>query len=91
VTEAGKVVRRGVSAKVQARLEKESGVQREQLLKRVRHFTAGVIFGSREFIDGWFERNRKWFGGASAENRKTGARRIGKEWKQLYTLRQLSG
>lgn len=26
-------------------------VRREQLLKRVRHFTDGVIFGSREFIN----------------------------------------
>jgi hypothetical protein len=84
------VVRRGASEKVQARLESETGVRREQLLKRVRHFTAGVIFGSREFIDGWFERNRKWFGGASAANRRTGARKIGKDWKHLHTLRQLA-
>jgi hypothetical protein len=89
VREDGTVVRRGVSGKVQARLEKESGVRREQLMRRVRHFTAGVIFGSREFIDGWFERNRKWFAGASCEKRKTGARKIGKDWKRLYTLRQL--
>jgi hypothetical protein len=91
VREDGVEVRRGVSPKVQARLEKETGVRREQLMRRVRHFSAGVIFGSREFIDGWFERNRKWFGGASAEKRKTGARKIGKEWRQLYTLRQLRG
>jgi hypothetical protein len=89
VRDDGVVVRRGVSAKVQARLETVSGVRRELLLKRVRHFTAGVIFGSREFIDRWFERNRKWLRGASAEKRKTGARKIGKDWTQLYTLRQL--
>jgi hypothetical protein len=91
VTGEGKVVRRGVSAKVQARLESERGVRREQLLQRVRHFTEGVIFGSRAFIDSWFERNRDWFRGASREGRQTGARRIGKDWKQLYTLRQLKG
>jgi hypothetical protein len=82
-------VRRGVSAKVQARLEAESGVRREQLMKRVRHFTAGVIFGSRAFIDEWFGRNRKWFGGASRDRRRSGARKIGRDWKQHYTLRQL--
>ena len=85
----GKVVRRGVSAKVQARLERETGVRREQLLRRVRHFTQGVIFGSREFINEWFGRNRAFFGGASRENRQTGARPVGREWKGLYNLRQL--
>jgi hypothetical protein len=91
VREDGVAVRRGVSARVQARLESESGVKREQLLKRVRHFTDGVILGSREFINGWFERNRSWFGGRSRTDRRTGARSIGKDWKQLYNLRQLRG
>jgi hypothetical protein len=50
-----------------------------------------VIFGSREFINDWFERNRDRLGGASRDKRKTGARKIGKgnDWKHLYTLRQL--
>ena len=87
--EDGKITRRGVSAKVQARLERETGVRREQLLQRVRHFTQGVIFGSRGFINEWFGRNREWFGGASREHRKTGARPLGKQWKGLYNLRQL--
>ena len=89
VREDGTVVRRGVSEKVQARLARESGVKREQLLKRVRHFTDGVVLGSREFINGWFEQNRNWFGGKSQETRKSGARKIGKDWQQLYNLRQL--
>ena len=89
VREDGTVIRRGVSAKVQARLDSGTGVRREQLMKRVRHFTDGVILGSREFIDGWFERNRAWFGGASREGRKTGARRISKDWKEIHSLRQL--
>ena len=89
VKEDGTVVRRGVSEKVQARLAQESGVKREHLLKRVRHFTDGVVLGSREFINGWFERNRNWFGGQSRELRKTGARRINKDWNELYNLRQL--
>ena len=89
VKDDGTVVRRGVSLKVQERLAQESGVRREQLLKRVRHFTDGVVLGSREFINGWFEQNRSWFGGKSSEARKSGARRIGKDWKELYNLRQL--
>ena len=89
VREDGVVVRRGVNEKVQARLAAESGVKREQLLKRVRHFTDGVILGSQEFINGWFERNRAWFGGKSSVARKSGAKKIGKGWDKLYNLRQL--
>jgi hypothetical protein len=85
----GRVVRKGLSERTRARLEGEAGIRRELLLRRVRHFTDGVILGSRGFIDGWFERNRSWFGGRSREERKTGARRIGKEWRELYNLRQL--
>ena len=91
VREDGVVVRRGVSEQVQKKLDAGGGVKRELLMRRVRHFTDGVILGSREFIDGWFERNRSWFGGASAEKRKTGARRIGPGWRELHNLRQLRG
>ncbi len=91
VKEDGTVIRRGVSEKVQERIEREYGVRREQLLKRVRHFTDGVILGSREFINGWFEQNRAWFGGKSQTERKSGARKIGKDWQRLYNLRQLRG
>ena len=87
--EAGQVIRRGVSAKVQSRLEQEHGLRREQVMKRVEHFTRGVIIGSRTFIDEWFSRNRAWFGGKSQERRRTGARKIAKDWPQLYNLRQL--
>ena len=87
--EAGQVIRRGVTAKVQSRLEKEHGLRREQVMKRVQHFTRGVIIGSRTFIDEWFSRNRAWFGGKSQERRRTGARKIAKDWPQLYNLRQL--
>ena len=60
-----------------------------QLRQRVRSLTDGVIIGSREFVDGWFERNRSWFGGASKTERKTGARTIAKGWRGLYNLREL--
>ena len=91
VREDGKTVRRGVSERVQQRLESASGVRREQLMKRVKHLTHGVIIGSREFINDWFERNRAWFGGRSQTCRKTGARRIGSgnEWQGIYNLRRL--
>jgi hypothetical protein len=89
VDEVGRLVRRGLSERTMARLEGEGGIRTELLLRRVRHLTDGVILGSRGFIDGWFERNRNWFGGRSREERKTGARRIGKEWRELYNLRQL--
>lgn len=88
-SEDGRVVRKGLSERSQARLAEVVGVRREQLMKRVRHLTDGVILGSRVFIDGWFERNRGWFGGSSAEKRKSGARKIGKEWRSLWNLRQL--
>ena len=89
VSENGTITRRGVSEKVQARLASESGVQREQCLQRIRHFTEGVILGSRAFINEWFERNRAWFRGRSSEMRRSGARKIGKDWKELYNLRTL--
>jgi hypothetical protein len=89
VDEEGRVVRKGLGERTRVRLEGEVGIRTELLLRRVRHLTDGVIFGSRGFIDGWFERNRSWFGGKSREERKTGARRIGKEWRELYNLRQL--
>lgn len=88
---AGATIRRGLSEKVQARLASGRGVKREQLLRRVRHFTDGVILGSRAFIDQWFQANRPWFSGRSAETRQTGARPISKDWKHLYNLRQLQG
>ncbi|HWB06061.1 MAG TPA: transposase [Verrucomicrobiales bacterium] len=91
VREDGTVTRRGLSEKVQKSLANESApaIQRELLLKRVKHFTRGVILGSREFIDDWFERHRPWFAGRSATTRETGARPISKEWRGLYNLRQL--
>lgn len=89
IREDGVQVRRGVSEKVLTRLSSEHGVRREQILRRVQHFTRGVIIGSRSFIEDWFSRHRGWFGGRSAEKRRTGARSIGKEWTHLHNLRVL--
>ncbi len=71
--------------------ERAVRIQREQLVKRVRHFSDGVIVGGRQLIDEWFEGNRSWFGGKSQTDRKTGARPIHKGMKGLYNLRELKG
>jgi REP element-mobilizing transposase RayT len=89
VTEDGRVIRRGLSPEVQERMAAKCGVRTELLRRKVRHLTDGVILGSRDFIDRWFERHRYWFGGRSREHRATGARRIGPGWKSLWTLRDL--
>ena len=91
VTEDGLIIRRGLSPEVQERMAANCGVRTELLLRKVRHLTDGVILGSREFIERWFERHRYWFGGRSREHRATGARRIGPGWKGLFTLRALRG
>ena len=53
---------------------------------RVRYFTAGVAFGSREFVEALFATHRDWFG----PKRKTGARRVkGLAGAERYVLRDL--
>ncbi len=54
------MVRRGVSDTVRERLTtpNERRLAAEVLTRRVRHFSQGMIIGSRAFIDGWFELNR---------------------------------
>lgn len=90
VREDGTVVRRGLKAEVVARLERESGVRREQVMERVRQFTRGVVVGSRGYVEEWFGRNRHVvLGGGSLERRQTGARPLGRKWKGLYCLRRL--
>jgi hypothetical protein len=53
----------------------------------VRHFTAGAVVGSREFVDDVFAAARERFG----SKRKTGARRMRMLEKDagLYALRDL--
>ena len=63
--EDGTVVRRGLSEKARERLttSRERQLAAEILTRRVRHFTCGVIFGSRALIDAWFEKTgAKWCG-----------------------------
>jgi REP element-mobilizing transposase RayT len=88
-TADGTVVRRGLSEKVRERLLRASGVRREQCLRRIRQLSAGVLVGSREFVDEWFARNRHHVQGRSREERRSGARPIGKPWRGLHCLRRL--
>ena len=89
--EDGTMIRRGVSDKVWERLStpNERQVRREVLMRRVAHFTRGVIFGSRAFIDDWFESNRGVVTGKSRTERKRGSRSLGlPALRGLYALRQ---
>jgi REP element-mobilizing transposase RayT len=58
-----------------------------QMLRcRVRHFSDGLVIGSRSFVDGWFDGARESFG----DRRKTGARRVrGNDADGLYAMRDL--
>jgi hypothetical protein len=73
VDEDGRV-RPGVSEEqVRETLERGGEVGVKELVRlRVRHFHAGLVLGSREFVEGVFEANRERFG----VNRKSGARPI---------------
>ena len=68
--------------------EKGHPLSRWQLLRcRVRYFSDGVVLGSRDFVDNFFESKRPYFG----SNRKTGARRLkGGDWGGLYSIRDLA-
>ena len=53
---------------------------------RIRYFTDGVVLGSQDFVDSFFERQRDSFG----DRRKSGGRRMkGAQWGDLRVLRDL--
>ena len=87
----GTLRRGGLSEKVVARLEAESGLQRELLMRRLRGMTEGVVFGCRKAVDDWFERHRWWFGGSSGVKRQSGARRITRNpgGREMFVVRAL--
>ena len=88
--EDGTVVRRGLSEKVREKLTtpNERRLAAEVLMRRVQHFTKGVIIGGRAFIDGWFEGHREICRGRSRTERKRGARSLGRPaLRGLYALR----
>ena len=66
----------------------ERRVRAEVLLRRIALFTRGVMIGSREFVDGWFEANRSTVKGRSQLERKRGSRSLGRPaLRGLYSLR----
>ena len=90
--EDGTVVRRGLSEKVREKLTtpNERRLATEVLTRRVRHFSHGVIFGSRALIDRWFEANRQVVQGRSRVERRRGAKSLGQPaLRGLYALRDV--
>jgi len=88
--EDGTVIHRGLSEKTRERLTTatERRLWVEVLIRRAAHFTRGVMFGSRSFIDSWFESNRSVVKGRSQKNRKRGSQSLGKPaLRGLYSLR----
>ena len=86
------MVRRGLSEKVREKLTtpNERLLATEMPTRRVRHFTHGVIFGSRSLIDRWFEANRQVVQGRSRVERRRGAKRLGQPaLRGLYALRDV--
>ena len=90
--EDGQVIRRGLSERARTRLTtpNERQLAAEVLTCRVRHFTQGVILGSRSMIDRWFEANRQVVKGRSRTERKRGSKSLGRPaLRGLYALRAL--
>ncbi|HPB11908.1 MAG TPA: hypothetical protein PLT74_11650, partial [Kiritimatiellia bacterium] len=84
----GQVIRPGfVAAEVTRVLEGGGKLTLPQALRcRVRYFTDGLALGGKAFVEGVFERNRRFFG----PKRVTGARKMRfAEWGDLRTARAL--
>ena len=87
---AGKARSRRGRADNRANGMAQSRVRAEVLLRRIALFTRGVMIGSREFVDGWFEANRSTVKGRSQLERKRGSRSLGRPaLRGLYSLRDL--
>ena len=85
---AGKARSRRGRADNRANGMAQSRVRAEVLLRRIPLFTRGVMIGSREFVDGWFEANRSTVKGRSQLERKRGSRSLGRPaLRGLYSLR----
>lgn len=86
--EDGKPIRLGLSAEEVAKMREEKGrvSLSEYVRHRVRYFTYGVIFGTREFVNEVFEEVRTEY----QSKRLKGARRMrGLGPEKLYVLRDL--
>jgi REP element-mobilizing transposase RayT len=88
MTEEGKPRRRGISdQRIQEVLQKKGRLDRWEAMRcRVRYFSDGMILGSREFVERFFEKNRWRFG----PHRQSGARPMRYlELRELFTMRDL--
>lgn len=86
----GTIARRGLPDSVRQRFlsASEQRLASEVLHRRVRHFTRGLLFGSRAFVDQWFERHRDYVTGRSRTGRKRGSVPLGNTvLRGLYTFR----
>ncbi len=86
----GTIFLRGLSERVREKLTtpNERRLAAEVLTRRVRHFTRGVIIGSRAMIDQWFAANRQVVQGRSRTERQRGAKSMGRPaLLGLYLLR----
>ncbi len=84
----GRVVRPGFAAAEADRVIESGGrLTLPQALRcRVRYFTDGMVIGGKAFVDGVFERNRRFFG----QKRRDGARKMRfADWGDLRTARAL--
>jgi hypothetical protein len=84
----GRVVRPGIAtAEVDRVIENGGKLTLQQALRcRVRYFTDGMAVGGQAFVDGVFERNRRFFG----PKRKDGARKMRfADWGGLRVARAL--
>ena len=86
--EGQKVVRAGIRHEVSVQvIEREKGELPEATLarQRVRHFTQGLVLGSREWVERVFEAHRQHFG----PRRRNGARPVKRGASGLFSLRAL--
>lgn len=84
------MVRRGLPEKARGRLTSfnDRRLTSEILTRRVRHFSKGVLLGSRAFIDRWFAEHREIVKGRSRTERQRGAKSLGlPALRGLYSLR----
>lgn len=87
VAEDGKALSSGIDPEKVEQVLKEGGnLPVTELLRcRVRYFSDGVVIGSRDYVEGVFNKYRDQFGA----KRKTGARKMRGGWDDLCTIRDL--
>jgi hypothetical protein len=78
--------RRGEVERETAMAETQPLSEAQLLRKRVRHFTDGLVIGTKRFVDEVFAATRDYFG----PRRKSGARRIRHVETSLCAMRDLS-